>query len=119
MLTVEVITGSLFQVTSDLRRVGKTVLKDHVTPLSKGTKTTQSKRKENAFSLVICFGSWKLILIMPNASWSAVLQPVETGHCWNNEDIVTWDNAAVHTPKSVLSSEEDPSFLKQTVAHSG
>lgn len=57
MLAAEVIMSSLFQVTSNLRSVGQTVLKDHVTPLSKGTKTIQNKGKANAFSLVICFGS--------------------------------------------------------------
>lgn len=35
------------------------------------------------------------------------------------EIMKTCDNAAVHTPKSVLSGEEDPSFLMQTVAYSG
>lgn len=93
-------------------------MKDHITPLSQGTKTTHNKGKENAFSLVICLGSWKLVLIMPNVSCSAILQPVETGHCWNNEDVVTWDNAAVHTAKTDLSCEKDPFFLMQTGAHS-
>jgi len=57
MLTAEVIASSLYQVTSNLSRLEKTVLTDRVTPLSKVTKATQNKGKENAFSLVICFGS--------------------------------------------------------------
>lgn len=70
-LTAEVITSS------DLVWIQK----DHVTPLSRGTKTTQSKGRKNTFSLIIWLGSWKLILITPNSSGSAVSQPVETGHC--------------------------------------
>lgn len=70
------------------------------------SRNRQLKIKENAFSLAICFGRWKLVSIIPNASWSTVLQLVETGHCWNNKDIVMWDKAAV---KSLLSSEKDPS----------
>lgn len=87
--------------------------------ISKGTKTTQNKGKENEFILVTCFGSWKLILIMPNASWSAVSEPAETGQCWSNEDIVTWDDTAVHTTERVLSSELDPSLLMQTTSYFG
>lgn len=70
------------------------------------SRNRQLKIKENAFSLAICFGRWKLVSIIPNASWSTVLQLVETGHCWNNKDVVMWDKAAV---KSLLSSEKDPS----------
>lgn len=70
---------------SKLRWVGKTVLKHHCTTQQRNKDSSNRKRKkkgkENAFSLVICFGSQKLILITPNASGSAVLQPVETGHC--------------------------------------
>lgn len=114
--TVEVIFSSSVQVTPNSRKVGKTVTKDHITPLSKEQR--QNKGKENAFSLVICLGSWKLVLIMPNVSWSAILEPVETGHCWNNEDVIMWDNAAVHTAKTDLICEKDPFFLMQTGDHS-
>lgn len=41
MLTAEVITSSLVQVTPNLRRVGKTVMKDHITPLTQGTDNSK------------------------------------------------------------------------------
>lgn len=41
MLTAEVIMSSLVQVTPNLRRVGKTVMKDHITPLTQGTDNSK------------------------------------------------------------------------------
>lgn len=41
MLTAEAIMSSLVQVTPNLRRVGKTVMKDHITPLTQGTDNSK------------------------------------------------------------------------------